>query len=101
MKSLQAKIAVMQAALEGKPIQMRRIYNSDVSLVWETCNISELNWNWSVYDFRVRTLEPLVVYAAVTAGVGIKTFTGASAEESARRCCNQHGGYTVKCVEER
>lgn len=103
MKSLQAKIAVMQAALEGKKIQLRRTYHSadmNSKAQWESCNVNALEWNWSVYDFRVEP-KPLIVYAAVTGPVGIKTFTGAGAEESARRCCNQHGGYFVKCVEER
>lgn len=55
MKTLQEKIAVMQAAADGKEIQFRRYSN----LTWID-TVPE--WDWYTYDYRVKPREPKVIY---------------------------------------
>lgn len=52
MKTLKEKIAVMQAALEGKAIQCR--LDSGTDLPWRTSDcVPDLSWNWDVFDYRI------------------------------------------------
>ena len=61
-KSLEEKIAVMQAALEGKAIQT---YFQQIEAWKDWCgHNSELNWNWDVVDYRVKP-ELIVGYLNV------------------------------------
>ena len=50
MKTLQEKIAVMQAALEGKQIEVRPL--RDTIIGWMDQPNPE--FNWGVYDYRVK-----------------------------------------------
>ena len=61
-KSLEEKIAVMQAALEGETIQMKH-NNAETWTDWLYSN-SELSWNWNIADYRVKP-EPIVGYLNV------------------------------------
>lgn len=60
MKTLQEKIAVMQAAAEGKAIE-----------IWDGamwCNIVDPGWNWSTCDYRVKP-TPTKVYFITHHGI--------------------------------
>jgi len=47
-KTLQEKIAVMQAAAEGKKIEFRDL----VYVAWADC--PNPKWNWGYFDYRVK-----------------------------------------------
>lgn len=74
MKTLAEKIAVMQAAAEGKPIEGRFRPNSvtDEERNWE--QLTNPNWNWSVWDYRVKP-EPKTLFVVYDTR-GIITATG-------------------------
>lgn len=58
MKTLQEKIAVMRAALDGKPVEFRDRFGSE----WARLeNPKDLGWNWDKFDFRVKP-TPIKVY---------------------------------------
>ena len=61
MKTLQEKIAVMQAAAEGKAIEIW-----DERRVW--CNIVDPGWNWATCDYRVKP-TPRKVYFITHHGI--------------------------------
>ena len=55
MKTLEEKIAVMQAAADGKQIQ----YYSGIYNEWEDVHwMDSLVWNWLDCDYRVKPEEP-------------------------------------------
>jgi hypothetical protein len=58
MKTLQEKIAVMQAFADGKTIEIKTIAGSR----WLTVgnNRAEPGWNWDDFDYRIKH-EPVVV----------------------------------------
>lgn len=56
MKTLQEKIAVMQAAADGKQIELW------AGAGW--MNVTTAEWNWASCDYRVKP-EPRHVYAEV------------------------------------
>lgn len=61
MKTLAEKIAVMQAALDGKQIQYKRLRDDDFAFGDVKCP----NWDWQAFDYRVKPAEPkklVVVY---------------------------------------
>ena len=56
--TLNEKIAVMQAALEGRTIEHRTH-----GFNWNVLPVDDLSWNWLEVDYRVKR-EPRVVYLA-------------------------------------
>ena len=54
MKTLAEKIAVMQAALEGKPIEAISLFNE--MDIWEEPR-GELTFNWMDLDYRVKEVQ--------------------------------------------
>ena len=91
-KSLEEKIAVMQAALEGETIQMR--YDAETWTDW-LCSNSELSWNWDIADYRVKPW-PLVGYFNVYED-GTFGFMYRTAEEARKH--QFPGGRMVKMME--
>jgi hypothetical protein len=61
MKTLQEKIAVMQAFADGKKIEL---CDSGVSNWRESINANP-SWNWYQYDYRVKH-DPVVVERVLT-----------------------------------
>jgi len=57
MKTIDEMLAVMQAAKEGKEIQKRYLYPS-VSMTNEWVDFHIPDWNWGIYDYRVKPVEP-------------------------------------------
>lgn len=52
MSDLAYKISVMQAALEGKKIQVRM--REDTSGAWGCeCDCTDAIWNWNTFDYRI------------------------------------------------
>ena len=66
MKTLEEKIAVMQAASEGQEIEFRECESEP----WDaaTGRGVELGWDWRRFDYRVKPREPQVLYVNVYAG---------------------------------
>jgi len=54
MKTLEEKIAVMQAAKDGKTIE----YKPNNSTLWY--ELANQKWNWEQYDYRVKPVLKLV-----------------------------------------
>lgn len=55
----QEKIDVMQAYLDGKPIQIR---NRAVVSEWTDLEVKEPSWNWNTYVYRVKPGSKLRPY---------------------------------------
>lgn len=88
-KTLQEKIAVMQAAAEGKTIQTR--YHSSTA-DWRDC--SPL-WDWDAYDYRVKPREPREFWInkpITTKGICCYIY---DTEDSARSKTISRGGYSL------
>lgn len=64
MKTLPEKIAVMQAATEGKQIQARSSAAGAPHLPppWKDVDTQYIIWNWRDADYRVKPPEPRVFY---------------------------------------
>jgi hypothetical protein len=64
--TLQEQIAVMQAALEGKTIELRVRGAGHQPDLWSLVPIDNIGkeryWNWFAYEFRVKPPDPRVVY---------------------------------------
>jgi hypothetical protein len=58
MKSLAERVAIMQAYLEGKPVQYYTGKN------WTDCT-SDPAFSWHTSDYRVKPTEPQVLYQAL------------------------------------
>lgn len=92
-KSLEEKIAVMQAALQGKTIQMK-LRDAETWTDWR-CPNSELCWNWGATVYRVKP-EPIVGYFNVYED-GAFGFMYRTAEEARRH--QFPGGRVVRMME--
>lgn len=53
-RSLQYKVKVMQAALEGDPVETR--HRDYAPGCW--VRVEQPDWNWSTYDYRVAAKDP-------------------------------------------
>lgn len=63
MKTLEERIEVMQAALDGKEVEF--MYTDGDSADWRTHrDIGKCTWNWSSYDYRVKH-EPLELWVNI------------------------------------
>lgn len=71
MKTLQEKIAVMQAAADGKEIQWMEAGTDDNWVTLSAKAIGTQDWNWEVFDFRVKPREPKVIYVNEYAGSSV------------------------------
>ena len=60
MKDIDHMIAVMQAAKEGKALQSGHRHRPDTDVRW--ADVSEPNWNWAMFDYRVKPTEPRRVW---------------------------------------
>lgn len=61
MKSLKEKIEVMQAALDGKEIEVRSVSNQWGTLYipeWRNWDGACVDFNWSLYDYRIASKKP-------------------------------------------
>ena len=65
MKSTQEMIEVMQAAMEGKKVE-RQMLGCDVPWQEESPPL----WNWFVFDYRVKPVEPRQLTAVRYPSVG-------------------------------
>jgi hypothetical protein len=52
MKTLKEKIEVMQAALDGKELELQRQRNVEWTKI-DKCAIDGLYWNWEDFDYRI------------------------------------------------
>jgi hypothetical protein len=52
MKTTSDKIAIMQASLNGRGIELRSYNSND----WHTI-IGEISWGWSDFDYRIKPVE--------------------------------------------
>jgi len=57
MKTLAEKIEVMQAALDGKEIEVRN-YPHETNHQWADIDKKEIVWNWPNVDYRIKQ-EPM------------------------------------------
>lgn len=63
MSTLAEKIAVMQAAADGKDIEYRNISAG----LWAPASTPQ--WNWTSKDYRVKPAEPLIIWVPERGGV--------------------------------
>ena len=56
MKTIQEKIAVMQAFIEGKKIQLRHFNDS------KYYDCTKPGWNWDSYDYRIKPATEYVPF---------------------------------------
>ena len=51
MKTIEEKIAVMQAFKEGKEIEFAP---NSIDKIWVSCKGPDWDWDWSMYDYRIK-----------------------------------------------
>lgn len=94
MKTLKEKIAVMQAALDGKEIDQSRKAYADGE--WIRCyDPKTLNFNWEKYDYRIKP-KPLECWVNTYDG---NISQGYDTENDARAVKINHVQRTVKMRE--
>lgn len=59
MSNLKEKIKVMQAALDGKPIQL---FFTD-TMTWIDCDTPQ--WNWGGKEYRVKPPKPVDLFVVM------------------------------------
>lgn len=93
IEDTKAKIAVMQAFVDGKPIEYK--YRHDQKDPWERND--NPGWEWAHIDYRVAPPKPREVFVAFTALGHPATVskTASAAEDNAARI----GGTYAKFVE--
>jgi len=78
------KIAVMQAAVDGKVVQCR-LQSCDLDPPpWRTGVDSEVNWNWGLFEYRIKP-EPMEIYINIYASGSIVPYNEKIMAENARR----------------
>lgn len=93
IEDTKAKIAVMQAFVDGRDIDYIR--KNDESDSWDPCR--EPSWHWTQFDYRVAPPKPREVFVAFTAlghPVTVSKIASAAEDNAARI-----GGTYAKFVE--
>lgn len=82
MKSLKERVAIMQAYLDGKPVE--RLNGIDKWMP-VTADV-EYEFNWQEYDYRIKPATPVVLYQALCkAGRGYYVSSYLYIDEAAAR----------------
>lgn len=89
MKTLAEKIAIMQAALEGKKI--RYTYADKTRSEWRLAKVAEnLGWDWVLFDYEV-VPEPEVLFVNKRRSTMLYSYRSAAAATASAR--GEEGNY--------